>query len=166
MKKSAYLKSAYLFLPAILLLLASCFDKHPDGASLINTEASLPSAFNFNKMGLKVMTSSINKKLGTMSTLYGNDLALNTAKAGEPVKAGEVLALITWKQKEDLHWFGAKIPGQLQTMEMITTTTAATGAASIAYERYNGEKMALNADTLSNQARIKYIFDQKPSVMP
>ncbi|WP_158797535.1 cytochrome P460 family protein [Pedobacter sp. L105] len=160
------MRSSYLLLPALLLFLVSCSEKHPDGASLINKEASLPAAFNFSKMGLKVITSSINKKQGTMSTLYGNDLALNTAKAGRPAQPGEVLALITWKQKDDDRWFGAKIPGKLQSMEMINTTAAPGAAATVTYKHYDGDQMALNPDTLVNQERIKYIFDQKPSVMP
>jgi len=159
------MKAIYILLPLLVLTAAAC-KEHPDGTQLINKEASLPEAFNFSKLGLKVISSSINKKLKTMSTIYGNDLALNAAKAGTPVQAGEVLAMLTWKQKEDEHWFGANIPGDLQTLEMIRTSPDAQKSVKVNYQRYEGKKLTLKQDTTGNDKNIKYIFEQHPSVMP
>jgi hypothetical protein len=39
----------------------------------------------------------VDRREGTMSLLYGNDAAR---------------ALLTWKQRDDPHWFGARIPGE------------------------------------------------------
>jgi hypothetical protein len=77
----------------------------------------------------------------------------------------EILALVTWKQQSDEHWFGANIPGDLQTVEMIKTTPGGPGT-SINYQRFKGKNLNFNTDTLGRQARIKYIFDLKPSIMP
>jgi hypothetical protein len=76
-----------------------------------------------------------------------------------------VFALVTWSQQADDHWFGAKIPGDLQCIELVKTTNGAKGN-SISYNRYIGKSIIADKDTLNRQDRIKYIFDQQPSVMP
>ncbi len=154
----------YLILAGFCLMLYACGD-NTSNVELTNTKASLPASFNFSAAGLKVITTFINKKQGTMSTLYGNPLALKTAISGTNTVAGEVLALVTWKQQADVHWFGANIPGNLQSVEMIKTNS--NGAlAPIDYKRYEGKTLTLNADTMHQAERIRFIFNQKPSVMP
>jgi hypothetical protein len=159
------MKSIYIVFPLLVFVSAAC-STPTDSVQLINKNASLPASFNFSTLGLKVISSFINNKQNTMSTLYGNDLALNVAKAGTPVRAGEVLAMITWKQKEDEHWFGAKIPDDLQTLEMIKTTAGQPANVNISYQRYEGKQLTLKNDTAGNGKSIKYIFAQRPSVMP
>lgn len=159
------MKSIYILFPAMALVMASCSNR-TDPAKLINKEASLPESFNFNKMNLKVVNSSINQKKATMSTLYGNDNALNALKADSGIRTNEVLAFVTWKQKEDEHWFGARIPGDLQSLELIKTTKDDSGNDQITYQRFEGSKLTLRKDTIGNAQSIKYIFEQKPSVMP
>ena len=102
-----------------------------------------------------------------MSILYGNDLARKTFIASENrLVPGEMLALVTWKQKADENWFGANIPGSVKTIELIKTLDSNNGATSIAYNQYKGKELTPSNDTTNNQARIKYIFSQQPSVMP
>jgi heme-binding protein/cytochrome P460 len=143
------------------------FEGADDHAELINAKASLPSSFNFGRMGLKVMTSMINKKMATMSTLYANDEALHAVMTGaKETPAGAVLALVTWKQQEDKHWFGANIPGDLQSVELVKANRSDAHTASLIYQRYDGKDLILNPDTLQNQVRINYMLSQRPSVMP
>jgi len=150
----------------LALMCAACSGK-VDSARLINQHASLPSSFNFSGMGLKVITSSINSRKATMSTLYGNGPALERAIAGTAThEAGEVYALVTWRQQEDPKWFGARIPGELQTVELIRTARAKGEDMVVSYRKFKGKKLALDPDTLQQQARITYIFGQKPSVTP
>jgi hypothetical protein len=157
--------TSHIILASLALILSACGD-NTNHTELINTKASLPPSFNFPKLGLKVISSSINKKQGTMSTLYGNAQALNNAETDNKVIVPyEILALVTWKQQSDEHWFGANIPGDLQTVEMIKTTPGGPGT-SINYQRFKGKNLNFNTDTLGRQARIKYIFDLKPSIMP
>jgi hypothetical protein len=157
------MKSAYILLAGIALALGACTNTVSNTA-LINNEATIPASFNFGKMGFKVITSSINKKKGTMSTLYGNELALKAATAGTgTIAAGEVFALVTWRQQADDHWFGANIPGNLQSVEYVKTSDAGN---NVSYQRFEGTSLVLSADTLHNRERIKYIFEQKPSIMP
>ncbi|MBN9384001.1 MAG: heme-binding domain-containing protein [Chitinophagaceae bacterium] len=67
----------------------------------------------------KVITSRIDKSKGTMSTLYGNDIAVAAARKGIAYPAHSVLTLVTWRQKEDEHWYGANIPASIQSVETV-----------------------------------------------
>jgi hypothetical protein len=156
------MRSAYILLAFTAIMLTACTSTTSKTA-LVNNAASLPSSFNFGKMGLKVITSFISKKQGTMSTLYGNELALKTASAGTGTLAGEVFALVTWKQQADDHWFGAKIPADLLSVEYVKTGQESDYTS---YQKFEGKDLVLSTDTSNNQVRIKYIFDQRPSVMP
>jgi hypothetical protein len=156
----------YLFLAATVLSIYACSHK-PTVDELTNPQAALPASFKFDQLGLKVITTFINKKQGTTSTLYGNPLALKTAIAGtNQIVAGEVLALVTWKQQTDAHWFGANIPGNLQQVELVKSTSSAEKPIVVSYARYEGKSLILNSDTGNNQDRIKYILSQKPAIMP
>ncbi|WP_183564865.1 cytochrome P460 family protein [Mucilaginibacter sp. SP1R1] len=161
------MKMHYILLAAIVLMLSACTE-HTPSEDLLNKKAAIPASFNFSKAGLKVITSSFNRKNKTMSTLYGNDLALKTAIAcGTSYPAGENLTLVTWKQQEDDRWFGARIPGDLQSIEVVKTAHSNTdNGTTISYQKFEGRQLAINTDTLGQKARIKYIFAQKPSVMP
>ncbi|WP_214072568.1 heme-binding domain-containing protein [Mucilaginibacter sp. dw_454] len=63
----------------------------------------------FNDSHLKMMASFINKKSSTMSVLYTN---------------GNTRTLVTWKQKSDENWFGANVPGKLQSIKLINKPNA------------------------------------------
>ena len=71
----------------------------------------------------KVITSRIDKSQGTMSVLYGNDLAVAAARKGKDYPLNSVLTLVTWKQKEDDHWYGANVPDSLISVEKFTFGT-------------------------------------------
>ena len=147
------------------LLICSCSNSAslPDN---INTRASFPDSSTFSPAGLKLITTFINKKHGTMSTLYGNSVALQKAKVfNEKLSGDELFTLVTWKQQPDLHWFGADIPGDLQYVEVVKTNSNG-GIVEINYQRYEGKEFVLNSDTLHKSERIKFILDQRASVMP
>ncbi len=160
------MKPQIITLLFLALAVSSCSEKKsPD--EIINEKASLPEALNWEAAGYKVITSYIDKKDSTMSILYGNDLARKTFIASENrVIRGEMLVLVTWKQKADENWFGANIPGKLNTIELIKISAGNSGATAIAYSLYKGKAFILSKDTTDNQVRIRYIFSQQPSVMP
>ena len=160
------MKLQIIALISLSLAISSCSEKKsPD--EIINQKASLPEALNWETGGYKVITSYIDKKDSTMSILYGNDLARKTFIASDKrAVPGEMLALVTWKQKADENWFGANIPGKVNTVELIKTSAGNGGVPAIAYSLYKGKEFTLSKDTINNSVRIKYIFDQQPSVMP
>jgi hypothetical protein len=159
------MKNLIYVLFAGMLLLSACEDGDSK-IQLMNDKAALPASFKFDSLGLKVMSSFINKKAATMSVLYANPLALNNAIIGNKKHAaGEVMALVTWKQQADDHWFGAKIPANFQSVEMVKTIATTTGTSTF-YNSYVGKNLLADPDTSHKQDRIKYVFDQQPSVMP
>jgi hypothetical protein len=144
----------------LMVLAAAC--SHPVAPQLIiNQRASVPVAFHLQD--LRVIASSINKRRQTMSTLYGNSTAVNRARSGRPVGAGEELVLITWRQKADENWFGANIPANVTSVEKIVTSS---NPMAINYQRYEGPALTLATDTSGRSHRIAAIFTQKSSIMP
>lgn len=101
-----------------------------------------------------------------MCTLYANPLGLQHALAGSGNhSAGEVFALITWKQQADDRWFGTKIPAGLSLLELVRSSTLNQHTV-FSYEKREGQMLTSVADTLGRQARLRFILEQQPSIMP
>ena len=132
----------------------------------VNENASLPEIFDFNAMNLKVVTSSINHKKQTMMTLYGTDSAINDLKDNVEKNEGKerILALITWSQKEDPYWYGAKIPNNLLSVEIIKSRQPFSENSEILYQKYEGKD--LKKVSTDGTDRIRTILSMKPSIMP
>jgi len=118
----------------------------------------------------KVISSSIQPQEGTMSTLYGNNIAAHFARSqrGNEYPSGSVLTLVTWKQKEDDHWFGARIPSATQFVETVSITDSVIGTPTSVYEKYRGtshEKMN-DQKMADSKERMKNILSRRASVMP
>jgi hypothetical protein len=149
-----------------LLALSAC-SQNQVPAGQLNNAASLPPSFNFRKLGLRVLSSSVNHRQATMATLYGNDLARQASLAAAgTTQPGEVLALLTWQQQADPNWFGARIPGALQSLELLRTRPGGAGHPTVTYQYFSGKDLILRADTLHQQERIAYLLAQKPAVLP
>jgi hypothetical protein len=70
-----------------------------------------PISLNADVLKWKVVTTMVDKKNKTMSTLYSNN--------AERV-------MVTWNQKEDEHWFGANIPAQIKKIERVNFNADST----------------------------------------
>jgi hypothetical protein len=135
----------------------------PDTLSLYDQAASLPDSVGLHPLQGKVITTIVNRREGTMSTLYGNDIAVKDARGGLRPGPGASFALVTWSQRDDPHWFGGRIPKELVSIEVVKF--GADGAT--AYNRYEGATLAKKmpaADVVA--ARVQYITGQKASVLP
>ena len=163
MKKSY---SVYL----IFLLLLSCGRIENKVDTLINISASQIDSISFNPLKWKVVTSSINHANNTQSILYGNDIAVGYARSNAAKKypPGSKLCFVTWSQQNDKHWFGAKIPYQIISIELITFNNIINGSSSRIYEKYAGKPLRkLNElDSAFTAQRINYIISQDASVLP
>jgi hypothetical protein len=142
----------------------------PAASDAINREAALPADLPDQPFQWRVVTSFIDKRHGAMSTLYGNDLAVSHARTSpqSPYPAGAALALVTWSQQEDRHWFGGRIPGMAQSLEFVTVNPAKAGKPSYSYQSYEGAPPSPipSQDGPANQPRIDSILSQRASVMP
>jgi hypothetical protein len=143
------MKTIPLILCTGLFLLPACGSK-VNQAPLFNKNASLPALFKFSDAGLKLSTSFIDEKSGSMSVLYTK---------------GQTLTLITWKQKSDEYWFGANVPDELQSVEIVKTTASPSGLTAD-YKKYNNKGLLMRQDTAWQRRRTSYILDQQPSFMP
>jgi hypothetical protein len=149
-----------------LLALGACSPNRVPAGQL-NEAALLPPSFDFNKLGLRVLTTSVNRRQTTTATLYGNDLARQAALEGTgAARPGEVLALLTWRQQADPNWFGARIPGALQSLELLRAGNPSAGHPALMYQCFTGQNLTLRLDTLHQQERITYLLAQKPAVLP
>lgn len=147
------------------LLIVTC-SKEVSNSDNINEKASIPDSFRYPLKDFKVITSFVSKQMGTMSTLYGNQLAWQKALGfNKEMEADEIFLLVTWKQQPDQHWFGANIPGDLLSIEVLKTISGKDTVA-VNYEMFEGKMLALKNNPLGQSDRIKFILTQRPSVMP
>ncbi len=161
------MKTILLFVGLALLPLAGCTSKPT--TLPVNQQAALTGTLPYNPLQWKVITSWLNRRDSTMSTLYGNDIAVHYARtnADHNYPAGAVLSLVTWAQRDDPHWFGAKIPANVKSVEFVTIS-GSTDQPPYAYENYQGSplnKIDLS-DTSAINARIERLLSQRAAVMP
>ncbi|MBS7565373.1 hypothetical protein KHS38_13255 [Mucilaginibacter sp. Bleaf8] len=159
------MKRISTFIISAFAIFISCKQaSNPD--QLINQKASLPDHFKLSELHQKVITSFISKKDSTMSILYGNHEAYNALDSNVPSSLSGVSAtLVTWRQQDDPHWFGARIPGDLLAVE--TIKAAGTGKNTVLnYQRYTGKQLVKLADTTGRAGRIKFIMSQQASILP
>ena len=152
---------SHIFIYILAAFLVSACRQQVPVNKIINQQASLPASFGLGNMG--VIASFINKKQHTMSTLYGNLVSVQRARAGEAVQPHEQLLLVTWEQKADENWFGANIPGQVQSVEQVITGAQPT---DVTYQRYEGNPLSPGQDTTAKTSRINSIFGLQASIMP
>jgi hypothetical protein len=105
-----------------------------------------------------------------MSTLYGNDAAVRYARSNsqQDYPAGSVLSLVTWAQREDERWFGARIPGQMKSVEFVSVAAGSDGKPAYSYEIYEGAPLQKTSSSMGRAqgSRADYLLSQRASVMP
>lgn len=155
----------FVLILTTLFALTGCESTRPEPAA-INQQASLTSKLPYNPLEWRVVTSWTNERQATMSTLYGNDLAIQNLRSSSasPYPPGSVLALVTWSQRDDPHWFGARIPSTPQSVEFVSISVR----QSPSYQRYEGAQLKLvnNTDGDATAKRIDYLVSQRAAVMP
>ncbi|WP_042721672.1 hypothetical protein [Flavobacterium sp. B17] len=145
------------------LLIISCEQNHKN---TLNFTASVKEndELKENPLLMKPITTSIQPKDSTMSTLYGNDIAfeyaLHHSNSNYPEDA--ILYEVTWKQKPDDVWFGGNIPKEIYSVEKISFTDS-----QAAYEKYEGKPLRLTSGNSSTDGlRKETILNQRMAVSP
>jgi Cytochrome P460/Haem-binding domain len=143
-----------------------------------NRAAALPGSLPFQPLEWSAITMYVDRKAHTTATLYGNDAAMQAVQAAgasgaapgvSPVVSpaypeGAVLALVTWAQRDDPHWFGARIPDVPQSVEFVQVTAAGTASS---YRSFAGPGLAENHPTASMMAqRSSFIAGLAPARLP
>ena len=138
-----------------------------------NIAAALPANLPEQPLGWSAITMYVDPTARTMAMLYGNDAAMQAvqarraAGAGGPLApaygAGAVLALVIWVQREDPHWFGARIPGAPQSVEFVQV--AARGQAG--YRRFAGAGLVEDGSAPGMAAqRTSFMMGLAPARLP
>jgi hypothetical protein len=139
-------------------------------SATVNQSASPVGDLPENPLQWKVITSTINPADSLMSTLYGNDPAVRYARTSSQhnYPSGSVLSLVTWTEREDERWFGAKIPDRVKSVEFVSVEVAADGLQSYSYREYEGTPLTMVSEQkgLTPNDRAAYLLGQRAAVMP
>jgi hypothetical protein len=144
-------------------------------SATINENASLSAAaasiLPANPLKWRIITSAIDPQNSTMSTLYGNDIAIQYARANfkHDYPAGSQIALVTWKRRDDPRYFGARIPDSIKSIEFVSVNAAPDGGATqYAYERFEGNPLAKTQSDISAPPSPSgsALLNQRAAVLP
>ncbi len=102
----------------LLIVLCGCQQKMKEG-ELYDLPAGLGRGLPYPVLQWEVITTEVDRSEGTMATLFGDEAAVKAARSGAAYPAGAVLGLVTWREREDPHWFGARIPGRPVSVEFV-----------------------------------------------
>ena len=137
-----------------------------------NTAAALPSSLPYQPLGWSAITIYVDPKTHMTATLYGNDIALSTLQsrhstpnvaASLPYGPGAVLALVTWVQRDDPHWFGGRIPQRPKAVEFIKFSAAEARN----YSRYDAAgQLQDDAGTSMALQRTNFVLGLSPARLP
>jgi hypothetical protein len=144
---------------------------HVNGEEIVNNAAALPARLPYQSLGWSAITMYVDPANHTMATLYGNETALrslnlrSTDTATAPsYPQGAVLALGTWIQRDDPHWFGARIPDAPQSIEFVEVGLE---SGKNNYRRFAGAELApATVGTITEAARMNFILGLTPVRLP
>jgi hypothetical protein len=135
-----------------------------DREEVVNNAAALPANLPYQPLSWSGITMYVDPKTRTMATLYGNDAAMGAVLARQAAPAGAVLALVTWAQRDDPHWFGARIPAAPQSVEFVQV--AAAGQTNN-YRRFTGPGLVEDYGAGSAaQQRTNFVLGLAPASLP
>jgi mono/diheme cytochrome c family protein len=137
-----------------------------------NNAAGLPASLPYQPLGWDAITMYVDPKTHTTATLFGNAIAIRAVQArpyagglvAPAYAAGAVLALVTWGQREDPHWFGARIPDAPRSVEFVQLAGAEEASR---YWRFAGADLIEDhraGDVVSQ--RTGFLLGLTPAQMP
>lgn len=138
---------------------------------VVNNRAVLPQGLPYQPLGWNAITMFVDPKAHTMATLYGNDVAMRAIQARGAVPtqpaaypAGAMLALLTWVQRDDPHWFGGRMADSPQLIEFVRADSA---GATKSYQRFEGAGAVERpiSPELAEQRR-SFILKLTPAMLP
>jgi len=138
-------------------------------AEVLNTAAAaLPASLPYQPLAWNAITMYVDPKTRTTATLYGNEAAMQAVPAhtaaAPTYPAGAVLALVTWTQRDDPHWFGARIPASPQSVEFVQIAPAGQPSG---YRRFPGPAFVEDIGAATAAApRANFIAGLAPAWLP
>ena len=143
------------------------------GQEIVNKNAAaLPASLPYQPLDWNVITMLVDRNNRTTSVLFGNDAALSAVHARTADNAtqppayphGAVVALVTWAQRDDPHWFGARIPDQPLSIEFVEVAAA---PANSRYRLFSGPELSeIQPAPNSASQREDFILKLSPARLP
>jgi hypothetical protein len=136
-----------------------------------NAAASLPASLPWQPLRWRALTMYVDPKTRRTATLYGNDTAKQALERRDAAVAhpsgypsGTVLALVTWAERDDPHWFGGRIPDTPLKVEFVQTPS---GSGTYTYRLFEGKALGeTHTDTQNAAQRTDFILNLKPVSLP
>ena len=133
-----------------------------------NAAASLPSSLPWQPLGWRPITMYVDPRTHTTATLYDNDAAMRVRERwstpGLAYPSGSVVALVTWTQRDDPHWFGGRIPDTPQRVEFVQISA---GRGTNGYRVFEGSELVETHPAAGDAARrTSFILNLKPASLP
>ena len=135
-----------------------------------NRAAALPDNLPYQSLGWRAITMYVDPNTRTTATLYGDDGAVRAVQARVASTSppaypeGAVLALVTWSQRDDPHWFGARIPDAPVSVEFVQV--GKLGQAH-GYRRFAGTGLIEDrAPAETSVARTHFVLGLLPAQLP
>ena len=152
----------------LCLAFASCSHKQTSAEAIINQKASVSGDLPFNPFRWCVISVGVDGLESTMFTLYGNDVATQHARSElqGPYPVGSQLSLVTWFQQEDDHWFGARNPAAIKSIQFLRVEPGADGAPSYSYRLFEGSPLKETTIDQTQQQPIDNMLNRRAAVMP
>jgi hypothetical protein len=154
----------------LTLLMVGCSSGQPKVVATLNRSAFLTGELPANPLQWKVISSKIQQGDSSMSTLFGNDAAVTYARTNlrHDYPNGSALSLVTWTQKEDERWFGAKIPDHVKSVEFVFVKISADGRPAYSYRKYEGtplKQVSIDEGPVASEG-AEALLSQRAAVMP
>lgn len=136
-----------------------------------NRAAALPSNLPYQPLAWRPITMFVDPESRSTAILFGNQVAESalaihgTASANPPqYPAGSVLALVTWAQRDDPHWFGARIPDAPLSVEFVQIANPSQPGT---YRRFTSPALAEDHSQASTAAqRSAFVEALMPAQLP
>ncbi len=141
-----------------------------EGSEVVNNRAaSLPPGLPFRPFDWHPINVFADARTLTTSILFANDeafksslLQARTSGASLPYPAGAKVALITWTQREDPHWFGARMADCFVSAELLEVGSAGSAAVITKYEGSGGKAVPKTEMT----GRTDFLLRLKSAPLP
>jgi hypothetical protein len=130
----------------------------PGQEVLNNAAANLPKDLLFDPLAGRPLSLYIDPRAHTISVLFAVDTEAGATPA-MPVNNPQV-ALVTWTERDDPHWFGARIADQVVAVEVVRNSPGTPPE----YRRYAGAAAVAPIQTPADRASL--IAGLRPASLP
>ena len=159
----------HLSVITMLLTLAGCTSAVSHVVTRLNDTANLTGDLPADPLRWGVITVGANPGESTMSTLFGNDIAVQYSRKESAGKypPGSVLSFVTWQRQQDGRWFGARMPAQVKSVEFVEFTGSGERDFAVRYRLYSGYPLReAESPTTLVEARVRRLVSLRAAVMP